>query len=252
MDRPCLRGTRAVLALALAALGLAGCASAGSSHPASHLSAPAATAAPSEQTASPSSVPAQPAGTQVITYAPWAAAGTLGSRISAASTQSGSCFSTSSATTAAGAYRCTVGNSLYDPCFADATSSAGEVACPNPQNPDSVVVIKLTAPLPAPATAAGLPVIPWLLLLANGQQCETITGREERDLRMPRRRCVRPAGHEQGAVDGLLRAQRRPGIGHDAGDGDEGLRVSPGSRRACRDPGPRATMKHAHRRRGLD
>lgn len=117
---------------------------------------------------------AAPSRTLVITYLPWAGAGTLASGISATATQSGSCFTTSSATTASGAYRCIVGNSLYDPCFADA--SAGEVACPNPANPDSVVVIKLTAALPAPATAPGSPVIPWLLVLANGQHCETITG----------------------------------------------------------------------------
>jgi hypothetical protein len=126
--------------------------------------------------AAPPAQPAAPSGTQVVSYAPWAGAGTLASGISAAATQSGSCFTTSSATTASGAYRCIVGNSLYDPCFADAASGAGEVACPNPADPDSVVVIKLTAALPAPATAAGSPVIPWLLVLANGQHCETITG----------------------------------------------------------------------------
>ena len=120
--------------------------------------------------------PAATAGTQVITYAPWAGAGTLASSISASATQSGSCFSTSSATTAPGAYRCLAGNDLYDPCFADAASAAGEVACPNPANPDSVVVIKLTAALPTPATSAGSTIIPWLLVLANGQQCQTITG----------------------------------------------------------------------------
>lgn len=117
-----------------------------------------------------------PSGTQVITYAPWAGAGTLASGITAAATQSGSCFTTSSATTASGAYRCMVSNSLYDPCFADTASGAAEVACPNPANPNSVVVIKLTAALPAPATAAGSPIFPWLLVLANGQNCQTITG----------------------------------------------------------------------------
>ncbi len=172
MNRLCLLAGGAVLALGLAACGGAST----SSHPAPHVSSPTATAAPSERTASPSSPPAQPTGTQVISYTPWAGPGTLASGISAAATQSGSCFSTSSATTAAGAYRCTVGNSLYDPCFSDSASGATEVACPNPASPDSVVVIKLTAQLPAPATAAGSPIIPWLLVLANGQQCQTITG----------------------------------------------------------------------------
>lgn len=155
--------------------GLAACGGAAtSSRPAPHqTTTPAATAAPTAQS---SLTPSQQSGTQVITYAPWAGAGTLASGISASASQSGSCFSTSSATTAPNAYRCLVGNDLYDPCFADATSAAGEVACPNPAHPDSVVVIKLTAALPAPATSAGSTIIPWLLVLANGQQCQTITG----------------------------------------------------------------------------
>jgi hypothetical protein len=109
-------------------------------------------------------------------YQPWAAAGRLASGVFATATQSGSCFTTSSATTAPGAYRCLAGNSLYDPCFADASSGAGEVACPNPGNPDSVVIMNLTAPLPPPVTAASSPIIPWLLVLANGQHCLTVTG----------------------------------------------------------------------------
>jgi hypothetical protein len=167
----------AVLAIFLtAALAACGGAATSSQPTPHHTTTPAATAGPTagSPTAQPST--AQPSGTQVITYAPWAAPGTLASGISAAATQTGSCFSTSSATTASGAYRCIVGNSLYDPCFADAASGAGQVACPNPQNPDSVVVIKLTGQLPIPATAAGSPVIPWLLVLANGQTCQTITG----------------------------------------------------------------------------
>lgn len=172
-------------AAAAAALGLAACSgntgNEASLPPAAHASTPAAAPAPSTavpSTAAPSTPAAPPAqsGTQVISYAPWAGAGRLTSGISAAATQSGSCFTTSSATTAAGAYRCLVGNTLYDPCFADAASGAGQVACPNPANPDSVVVIKLTAALPAPATAAGSPAFPWLLVLANGQHCQTITG----------------------------------------------------------------------------
>jgi hypothetical protein len=159
--------------IAAVVLGLAACGGAAtSSHPASHRPTGAAGSALSP----PPSAPAQPARTQVIAYAPWSSAGALASGISAVSTQSGACFSTSSATTAPGAYRCAVGNLLYDPCFADATSGAGEVACPVPDNPDSVVVIKLTSPLPAPATSPGFPIIPWLLVLANGQECGTITG----------------------------------------------------------------------------
>lgn len=184
MNTPRLLAAGAVLALGLAACsGNNG--NEGSGPSAAHAPSPPATAAPTTEpsaSAAPSAPPAAPtppaqsAGTQVISYAPWAGAGTLASGISAAANQSGSCFTTSSATTARGAYRCTVGNGLYDPCFADAASGAGAVACPNPANPDSVVVIKLTAALPPPATAPGSTIFPWLLVLANGQHCQTITG----------------------------------------------------------------------------
>jgi eukaryotic-like serine/threonine-protein kinase len=158
----------AIIAVIAAGLAACGGVSTTSSHPEPRVSTPPA--------AAPSSPAGQPGGTQVITYMPWTAAGTLASGMSAAATQSGSCFTTSSATTAPGAYRCLAGNDLYDPCFASAPSGAGMVGCPNPQNPDSVVVIKLTSPLPAPATTAGPAIIPWLLVLANGEHCQTITG----------------------------------------------------------------------------
>jgi hypothetical protein len=160
------------VAAAALILGLAACsgASTTSGQPASHTPAPGATSAPAA-----SSAPAQPAGTQVITYAPWTASGGLASGISATSTQSGSCFASSSATNAPDAFRCLVGNLLYDPCFADASSGSGEVLCPDSENPDSVILIKLTSALPAPnSTPASL--VPWLLVLANGQHCNTNTG----------------------------------------------------------------------------
>jgi hypothetical protein len=169
------RHTVLLAAAAAASCGLlAGCSSGAGSpqHSPSASAPPASAAAPSGQ----SSSPGQPAATQVITYAPWAAAGTLAAGISASATQSGSCFTTSGATAVSSAYRCMVGNSLHDPCFADAASGAGEVACPDWLNPDSVVIIKLTGSLPAPAASAGSAFPPWLVVLSNGQRCTAITG----------------------------------------------------------------------------
>jgi hypothetical protein len=174
MNRYCLPAAAAAAA-ATVAFGLGGCSTspASSSPPAAR---PPASTAPAAAAQPSATQQAQPSGTQVITYAPWASAGTLASGISAASTKAGSCFTNSSATNAPDAYRCLLTNStLYDPCFADATSGAGEVACPTPANPDSVVVIKLTSALPAPGTSSPSP-FPWLIVLANGQRCTTNTG----------------------------------------------------------------------------
>jgi hypothetical protein len=172
MNRLYLSVVAAALILGLAACGGA---STTSSKPASS-SAPGATSAPAG-----SSSPAQPAGTQVITYNPWTASGNLASGISATSTQAGSCFSNSSAAVESDAYRCLLstttsnGTPLYDPCYSDPSSGAGEVACPDMPNPDSVTIIKLTSALPTAGTTPAS-LVPWLLVLANGQRCNTNTG----------------------------------------------------------------------------
>jgi hypothetical protein len=167
MNRFHLLAAAAVLILGLAACGGA---STTSSPPASH---PPASGATSAAAGSPAS--AQPPGTQVIHYTPWTAPGTLASGFSAASTQSGSCFTDSIASGEPDAFRCSVGNVLYDPCFADGSSGPGPVFCPNPQDPDSGTIINLTSSLPAPNSAPGS-VLPWLLVLADGHSCAAITG----------------------------------------------------------------------------
>jgi hypothetical protein len=158
---------------AVVAVGLAGCGgSTASKPPTAH--PPATTAPASAPAAQPSAT--QPSGTQVITYNPWASAGTLASGITASSTLSGgSCVDASEVTDAPDAWRCYVGNTIYDPSFSYGSSGAGEVAYPNWENPNSVIVIKLTSALPAPA-AASSPILPWMLLLANGQRCPASDG----------------------------------------------------------------------------
>jgi hypothetical protein len=167
----------AVAVAAAVAVGLGGCGGSTTSNPssakppASPTTAPASTTAPAAQ---PSA--AQASGTQVITYHPWSSDGTLASGITAASTLSGgSCQSGSEVTDAPDAFRCYVGNTIYDPAFSDGSSSAGEVAFPNWENPDSVTVIKLASALPA-ANPASSSIDPWMLLLANGQRCTASDG----------------------------------------------------------------------------
>lgn len=163
-----------LLAAAVLACSVAACSSSFSSFPPpspSQPTAPAITVPPPT-----TSAPGSPA-TQIVKYRPWASRDQLLPGIDAEWTKSGSCFSNSSASSASTAYRCEVGNELLDPCFADATSRADEVACPDLTKPDedAVFVIKLTGQLPAPVPASGT-ALPWRLDLSNGQTCEIITG----------------------------------------------------------------------------
>jgi hypothetical protein len=136
-------------------------------------SATARAATPRATSATPGG-PVRPAATQVIAYEPWAVNG-LAPGIQVASTVKGSCWISSGVSDRPDAYRCLTGNNLLDPCFASQyVSSPGQVACADP-SPESVTVINLTKPLP-PAALPGQQPNPWLLDLANGQQCYGFIG----------------------------------------------------------------------------
>jgi hypothetical protein len=58
-------------------------------------------------------------------------------------------------------------NFIYDPCF----GGGNQVVCPY-NSPDSVAVMQLTRPLPVFSASSSLPYpYPWLLTLADGEQC---------------------------------------------------------------------------------
>lgn len=173
MNRCRLSAAVAVVAAA-AVVGLAGCSGAAASKPPA--AQPSATTVPASSAPAAQPSATQPSGTQVITYSPWASGGTLASGITAASTKSGGdCWTDSSTSTASNAFRCQADNVIYDPCFTDGGSDAGECAYPSTDNPDSVTVVKLTSALPAPQASTGSPN-PWLLVLANDLRCGPITG----------------------------------------------------------------------------
>jgi hypothetical protein len=159
---------------AVVAVGLAGCGGSTASKPPSAHPSASTTPAGTAPAAQPSAT--QSSGTQVITYDPWASSGTLASGITAASTKSGGdCWEASSTSSASNAFRCQADNIIYDPCFTDGSSGAGECAYPSTDNPDSVTIVTLTSALPAPQASTASP-IPWLLVLANGLRCGPITG----------------------------------------------------------------------------
>ncbi|MCB9100706.1 MAG: META domain-containing protein [Anaerolineales bacterium] len=88
-------------------------------------------------------------------------------------TQSGSCFTNAIGLGRADAWRCTVGNQIYDPCFA--VDDKPTVVCDaNPATGATGFVLELTEPLPEPD--AGDLSQPWLVELADGQICGLMTG----------------------------------------------------------------------------
>ena len=87
--------------------------------------------------------------------------------------RSGECWTESIAVSRSGAWRCLVGNEIYDPCF----SSAGLI--------DAVIcdakgsarfILKLTKPLPKPSSQGPTYPRPWLVKLADKTTCEIQTG----------------------------------------------------------------------------
>jgi heat shock protein HslJ len=102
--------------------------------------------------------------TQVITFEPTAVP---------AEVQEGSCFGSAIGLGREDAYRCMVGNGIYDPCFV--IDDAPTVVCGvNPTTGDIGFVLALTEPLPAPDV--GNLAKPWLIELFDGQVCGLMTG----------------------------------------------------------------------------
>lgn len=129
-------------------------------------------AIPARAPATPAPVISTPV-TQVVAYAP---------AIPASSTPvvQGSCWTSSiAAPFRSDAWRCSVGNSINDPCFR-IPGSKNLLCGADPARPDatSSFVLALTEPLPAPEAAGG-PVPAnwaWLLQLADGTVCSPFTG----------------------------------------------------------------------------
>jgi hypothetical protein len=112
--------------------------------------------------------------TQIISYVPQPLA-------TSTTIEKGSCWTNSiAAPFRADAWRCTVGNSISDPCFAIPDSTSSLLCNVNPTMPNntSTFALKLTKPLPASQVPPGLPPTnwAWLIRLADGTLCTPFTG----------------------------------------------------------------------------
>lgn len=90
--------------------------------------------------------------------------------------RSGKCWTDSIAVSRPGAWRCMVGNEIYDPCVSSSGLTGAVICDANPAEGTPGFILKLTKPLPKPsAQAAGNPR-PWLVKLADGSTCDILTG----------------------------------------------------------------------------
>jgi hypothetical protein len=110
--------------------------------------------------------------TRIVTLKPWTDKGlTDGFQVR---TAKGSCWVSSELATRTDAYRCTIGDVIYDPCFSSQYSaSLNKVACPT--SPKEMQVIELTDPLPEQLNDEGELQV-WMLILGNGDQCNSGIG----------------------------------------------------------------------------
>jgi len=111
--------------------------------------------------------------TEVIHYIPnFSASGTA--------VQNGSCWTNSIAEPyRTDAWRCTVGNSISDPCFE--VQNTKDLFCgmnPGDQTATSAFVLKLTQPLPSPEVTSSTTSSSWAwaVMLTDGTYCTPFTG----------------------------------------------------------------------------
>jgi hypothetical protein len=90
-------------------------------------------------------------------------------------TKEGVCWAESIAAPRPGAWRCSVGNSISDPCFTVAGNRDQLVCNVDPALRADGFVLKLTRPLPKLAHR-GRNAEPWILQLSDGSICEAMTG----------------------------------------------------------------------------
>lgn len=116
--------------------------------------------------------------TGVVIFSPWAH-GQVRAGFTVASHAKGSCFTNALTTNRSDAWRCFIGNDIYDPCFSG-VAHAGVVACADDPFSRRVILLTLQKALPngeSPTTQMLQPKgEPWGLRLTNGETCNFATG----------------------------------------------------------------------------
>jgi hypothetical protein len=116
-------------------------------------------------------------GTSVHLYSPFSG-GSPAAGIRIGKTARGYCWTSSLADSREDAFRCFVGNVIFDPCFSDDNGLADFVLCPLFSPASRVFRINLTKKLPAgnPPTADPTRYDPWAVQTTSGRWCTILTG----------------------------------------------------------------------------
>jgi hypothetical protein len=121
-------------------------------------------------------VQAQPPATKIVVYSPFTPDGALTRGVKVDRTARGSCWEGSVESRRSDAWRCVVGNNIYDPCYSGAKRW---VACPVTAFGSRVLKLTLTKPLPYKLADPPLDTSradPLLIVLQNGVQCGFASG----------------------------------------------------------------------------
>lgn len=116
--------------------------------------------------------------TQIKLFTPYGPGG-LSKTLSVAETVNGNCFAESIADSSRpDAWRCSAGNAIHDPCFANIMSDSKTLACARSPWDGKVTIMNVTTP-PDSGKRKEIPrsqAMPWALDLGNGDHCSLFTG----------------------------------------------------------------------------
>jgi hypothetical protein len=115
--------------------------------------------------------------TRATIFRPFTASGKPAGRVTR--TMRGYCWTGSSASGRADAWRCTVRNQIIDPCFSSPKARGLVVCAATGPWSSSLIKIKLTRKLPGKFANKGKPSttgLPWALRTTSGWKCELATG----------------------------------------------------------------------------
>lgn len=116
--------------------------------------------------------------TQIKLFTPYGPGG-LSKALSISETVTGNCFAESAADSSRGdAWRCSAGNAIQDPCFANIMAGGKTLACARSPWDAKITVMNLETPPDSSKRkeVSRTQTPPWALELANGDHCALFTG----------------------------------------------------------------------------
>ncbi len=86
------------------------------------------------------------------------------------------CWITSLSSNRSDAFRCSVGNGIYDPCFEDPIGDESIISCPSEPYEEDPMMFKMISRPHFDKETEKTDAVPWYIILKNKQTCRFITG----------------------------------------------------------------------------